>query len=77
MVCDVNNVHVVKARHRAHVIQQYFFDFRFDRTLRQQNSDWGYRDVKELIRLAEMNNLCLEESHEMPANNKLLVWKKS
>jgi len=50
---------------------------RFDRTLRQQNSDWGYRDVKDLIRLAEMNNLCLEESHEMPANNKLLVWKKS
>ncbi len=48
----------------------------FDATLRRQCPDWGLRDIRDLNDEASKNGLCLEASHELPANNKLLVWKK-
>ena len=48
----------------------------FDETLRAQNSDWGIRDIADLTALAAKNGLKMEAKHEMPANNKILVWKK-
>ena len=48
----------------------------FDATLRRQCADWGIRDVRNLEEEASKNGLGLEASHQMPANNKLLAWKK-
>lgn len=49
---------------------------RFDRSLRQNNPEWGIRDVRDLEMEAGRNSLALEAVHEMPANNKILVWQK-
>lgn len=48
----------------------------FDWTLRSQNPEWGVRDVTDLKRLAQTNRLELVFAHEMPANNKVLVFRK-
>ncbi len=48
----------------------------FDRYLRGQNSEWGVRDIADLTKEATKNGLSLEATREMPANNKVLVWKK-
>lgn len=49
---------------------------RFDKMLRSQNSEWGVRDIVLLKELAEVNGLELCQKHDMPANNKCLIWKK-
>eukprot|EP00096_Caligus_rogercresseyi_P015236 TRINITY_DN7683_c0_g1_i1.p1 TRINITY_DN7683_c0_g1~~TRINITY_DN7683_c0_g1_i1.p1 ORF type:complete len:218 (+),score=26.70 TRINITY_DN7683_c0_g1_i1:50-655(+) len=49
---------------------------RFNESLKSMNGSWGIRDVSELIELASDNGLVLHKTHEMPANNKILVWKK-
>lgn len=49
----------------------------FDRSLRSRNSQWGLRDIsKELVQLAKQGNIVLLHKHDLPANNKLLVWQK-
>lgn len=48
----------------------------FDRSLRGRDPRWGIRDVADLVRLATDNGLQLVSTHEMPANNKLLVFQK-
>ncbi|MDL0433032.1 DUF938 domain-containing protein [Marinobacter sp. TBZ242] len=48
----------------------------FDRHLRLQASHMGIRDMDELLKLAEQVGFRLESDHEMPANNRLLVWRK-
>ncbi len=48
----------------------------FDRSLRQRNPEWGIRDVLDLKKLAEENSIELVKIYNLPANNKLLVWKK-
>lgn len=48
----------------------------FDNGLRRSNPLWGVRDIVDLKKLAEAANLQLIEVHEMPANNKILIWKK-
>ncbi|KAL4238681.1 hypothetical protein ACF0H5_003388 [Mactra antiquata] len=48
----------------------------FDRSLKSRNKDWGIRDIKDLKMLAEKNNINLMDKIEMPANNKVLIWKK-
>ncbi|KAK9498266.1 hypothetical protein O3M35_002942 [Rhynocoris fuscipes] len=49
----------------------------FDRSLRMRCSDWGLRDITtQLIPLALKNNIIFLKQHDLPANNKLLVWQK-
>ena len=49
-------------------------NFLFDQSLRDQNSDWGVRDIVELDILAEENNLKLGKRISMPVNNMILVY---
>lgn len=48
----------------------------FDKFLRQQNPEWGVRDVGDLEKEAEKNGLRLIDTNDMPANNKTLIWQK-
>ncbi|CAG2111380.1 unnamed protein product [Medioppia subpectinata] len=48
----------------------------FDASLRRQNPEWGVRDIRDLKVLAASNGLSFVSSHEMPANNKILVFRK-
>ncbi|BES92987.1 Chromosome 16 open reading frame 13 [Nesidiocoris tenuis] len=50
---------------------------RFDLGLRQSNASWGLRDIqRQLVPLALKHGIDLKAVHDLPANNKLLVWKK-
>ncbi|XP_017121113.1 UPF0585 protein CG18661 isoform X1 [Drosophila elegans] len=48
----------------------------FDWSLRQRDSSWGVRDIRDLKVLAAQNGLQLEKLTEMPSNNKFLTWLK-
>lgn len=37
----------------------------------------GIRDMEDLKTLGEETGLALEEDFEMPANNRLLVWRRA
>ncbi|KAJ8895409.1 hypothetical protein PR048_000741 [Dryococelus australis] len=53
-------------------------NIRFDAMLRRENPEWGLRDIhKDLVPLAVQNDLHLVEIVDLPANNKVLVWKKN
>jgi cyclopropane fatty-acyl-phospholipid synthase-like methyltransferase len=49
---------------------------RFDAWLKQRDPSSGIRDFIDLNRLAEAQSLVLEEDVEMPANNRILVWRR-
>ena len=47
----------------------------FDKHLKLSNPEWGIRDVSDLeIEASREGNMILEDVHDMPANNKILVW---
>jgi hypothetical protein len=48
----------------------------FDQSLRARNPEWGVRDVDALADVARAHRLYLAETHPMPANNLLLVWRR-
>jgi cyclopropane fatty-acyl-phospholipid synthase-like methyltransferase len=48
---------------------------RFDEWLKQRDPASGLRDFEDLDRLAGENGLALAHDHEMPVNNRLLVWR--
>jgi len=48
----------------------------FDRHLRSRGSHMGIRDTVDLKALAASVELRLEDDVEMPANNRVLVWRK-
>lgn len=48
----------------------------FDKMLKSQDERWGLRDINDLKKLAEKNNIKLIAMFDMPANNKTLIWKK-
>lgn len=50
---------------------------RFDLWLKQRDSLSGVRDFEALQNLAKTAGMTLVEDNEMPANNRLLVWKKN
>ena len=50
---------------------------RFDAQLRAMDPQMGIRDVGEIEALAKQNRMMLEQKIAMPANNFLLVFKKS
>lgn len=49
----------------------------FDRHLRSQNPEWGVRDIRDLNKIAQQNGIEFERAFEMPANNKICLWRKS
>ena len=49
----------------------------FDLWLKEQNPHSAIRDFERLDELAKLHNLILTDDIEMPANNKILVWKKA
>jgi SAM-dependent methyltransferase len=46
----------------------------FDASLRNNNPEWGVRDIGDVQRLAESAGLHLDEIADMPANNFMLVF---
>jgi hypothetical protein len=48
----------------------------FDRSLRARAAHMGLRDMDDLQRLADDRGFCLESDTAMPANNRLLVWRR-
>lgn len=50
---------------------------RFDEWLRQRDSDSGIRDFEAVDALAKQAGLILKADVAMPANNQLLVWRKT
>ncbi len=50
---------------------------RFDQWLRQRDPQSGIRDFTDLNTLAAANGLSFVNDYEMPANNRILVWKKA
>lgn len=49
----------------------------FDNYLRSQNPDWGVRDIADLQNIAANYQIVFEKSFDMPANNKICIWRKS
>jgi SAM-dependent methyltransferase len=49
----------------------------FDTRLREDNPEWGVRDLADVERLAAQHGLLLRETVEMPANNLILVFSKT
>ncbi|MCK1639881.1 DUF938 domain-containing protein [Bradyrhizobium sp. 157] len=49
----------------------------FDTSLREQNAEWGVRDIGELSTLAENVGLSLIEAVPMPANNMIVAFAPS
>ena len=49
----------------------------FDASLRARDPSWGVRDVDELTALGHRTALSLVEVVAMPANNHILVWRRS
>ena len=49
----------------------------FDVWLKGRNPESGIRDFEELNKLALQAGMSLHMDHEMPANNRILVWRKS
>jgi SAM-dependent methyltransferase len=49
----------------------------FDASLRENNPEWGVRDISDLEKLAGAAGLVLAGSAEMPANNLTLIFARS
>lgn len=49
---------------------------RFDQWLKQRNPLSGIRNIEDLNELAVQCGLTLNNDHEMPANNRILCWRK-
>ena len=49
----------------------------FDTSLREQNAEWGVRDLGEVRTLADSVGLHLTETVTMPANNLILVFERA
>lgn len=47
----------------------------FDESLRAQNSDWGVRNLEDVVSAAKAQNLSLLKTYQMPANNLSVVFQ--
>lgn len=49
----------------------------FDEHLRRRAAHMGIRDIEDLLDLAARSDFTLAADHAMPANNRLLVWRRT
>ena len=49
---------------------------RFDVWLKSRDPQSGIRNFEDLVWLAKQHNMVLHSDHEMPVNNRTLVWQK-
>jgi len=49
----------------------------FDTRLREENAEWGVRDIADVEALASRNGFALRETVEMPRNNLILVFARA
>ncbi|KPK50680.1 MAG: methylase, partial [Thiotrichales bacterium SG8_50] len=49
---------------------------RFDDWLKARDPESGIRDFEAVDALAQKAGLVLEQDYEMPANNRILCWRK-
>jgi SAM-dependent methyltransferase len=49
---------------------------RFDETLQQRDPRWGIRDIDEVAATAQAHGLAHLETVQMPANNRMLVFRR-
>jgi SAM-dependent methyltransferase len=49
----------------------------FDASLRRRNSEWGLRELDDVVRVAASHGLHRQQTVRMPANNLTLVFAKS
>ena len=50
---------------------------RFDQWLKARDPNSGVRDMEMLMTLATQQGLEFSTEYDMPANNKILVWRKT
>jgi SAM-dependent methyltransferase len=48
----------------------------FDEQLKAANAEWGVRNVEDVALLAASEGLELQETHDMPANNLSVIFRK-
>ena len=48
----------------------------FDAWLRAENSEWGVRDLEDVVAAAEVQGLGVDKIVEMPANNLSVIFRK-
>lgn len=63
----------------AHVVGQHTSESNreFDAQLRAMNSEWGVRNLEAMASEARTFNIELARSFQMPANNLVVVFRKS
>lgn len=47
----------------------------FDEALRSQNPDWGVRELDDVVKAAQAQNLTWKETYQMPAHNLSVVFQ--
>lgn len=50
---------------------------RFDQWLKSRDPESGVRNFEDLASLARDNDMMLDADYEMPANNRILVWRRN
>ena len=50
---------------------------RFDVWLKSRDPESGIRNLEDLQSLAQSHSMQLQEDYAMPANNRILVWRKA
>lgn len=48
----------------------------FDRSLQAQNSEWGVRNLADVVAVAHSHNLSLLQTYPMPANNLSVIFQR-
>ena len=51
-------------------------NLRFDESLKSRNSDWGVRNIEDVIDAAKKEGLSYVDRIEMPANNMSVLFRK-
>ena len=49
----------------------------FDESLRQRDPSYGVRDLEEVVEVASQAGLVWQETNDLPANNKLIVFRRA